>query len=172
MAKFEESLLKFNENMFELENDEIKKRANDFFVVLCHSIHCECPQLVLVEDEQGYLYKLSDKTLTLNIKFIKNFQKFAHLFLLDTLFVVARTLMQRNFKNFLKEREQLGGKFFEVKENESLPKEFKEMFRLDDIILLYAQLEKDKSSWFSVTMFDRRAFSFRAGRHGYGKTGM
>lgn len=162
MAIFVEKLLKFNENMLELENDEIKIRANEFFEILCHSVHCDCPKLILEENEESFLYKLSNETLTLNIKFIKNFQKFAYLFLLDTLFVVARTLMQRNFKLFLKEREQLGGKFFEVEENRNLPQEFKEMFRLDDIILLYSQLEKDKSSWFSVSMFDRRAFAFRA----------
>ena len=161
MTKFEENILSFNENMYNLTLKEIDKKAKVLFDNICECIHCENMQLNVVEDEESYLYRLNSKQVVINIKFVKQFEKFAHLFLLDTLFIIARTLMQSNFKNFLKERAELGGNFFVVESNKDLPLDYEDIFRLDDIMLLYAEMEQDKKDWHSVTMFDRRAFAFR-----------
>lgn len=144
-----------------LANAEIERLAQEFWAELSVCVHCEGVALGVVEDEESYLYKIGGDKIILNLKIIKQFQKFAFLFLLDALFIIARTLMQRRFADFVREREKFDGQFFVPAGNADLPLDFADIFKLGDVLLLYAQLEKDKADWHSVTMFDRRAFAFR-----------
>ena len=160
MTNFEVYIREFDDKLYELKLDEVQDIASKFFKELVHHIHCDGLKLEIIEDEESYLYKMKDNTICINFNIIKHFQKFAHLFLLDTMFIVARTLMQRNFKNTLKERDDNQGQFFVVEDNSELPLNYADIFRLDNVMLLYCNFEKDKESFHSVSMFDRRAFAY------------
>lgn len=162
MTDFEEKIRVFDESMCEKSNQEIEGMAREFWAVLSRCVHCEGVQLSVTEEDASYLYKMNKSEIVLNLKIIKQFQKFAFLFLLDALFIIARTLMQSRFGEFLKERSENGGHFFVPQGNADLPLDFADIFRLDDVLLMYAQLEVDKTDWHSVTLFDRRSFAFRA----------
>ena len=161
MTKFEELILKFDEDLSKKDIIYVKKISEDLFNELLIITHCPSVELELTLDDENYLYKFNKKKIVINLQTIKYFQKFSHLFLLDTIFSIIRTLMQMNFKNTVKEREELNGNFYTVKNNDKLPFDYKDIFRLDDVILLYCALEKDKEDFHSLSMFDRRVFVFR-----------
>ena len=160
MTEFETAIRAFDESLYTKPIDEVERIAKEFFGILAHCIHIKDWQLNIIEQNENFLYRINGKEININFSIIKHFQKFAFLFLLDTIFIVARTLMQKNFANTLKERDELNGKFYVVQENDALPLNYKQLFRLDDVMLLYCQVEKDKNDFHSVSMFDRRAFAF------------
>ena len=160
MTKFEEIIKEFNENLFEKDLQSVNELTERMFDELCFRTHCPKTNIEVVEDDENYLYKNNSKKIVVNFNMIKHFQKFAHLFLLNTLFIIIRAMMQSNFKVFLQEREKFGGKFFVVEDNSNLPLNFQQLFKLDNVMLLYAEIEKDKQDFYSITMFDRRAFAY------------
>ena len=160
MTNFEKLLREFDDTLYTKDLGQIKDLTQKMFEELCYRTHCEGVSVDVCEVEENYLYKSNNSKIIINISIIKHFQKFAHLFLLDTLFIIIRMLMQKNFKKFLKEREENEGRFFEVKGNDELPLDFKDIFRLNNVMLMYCEMEKDKDNFYSLTMFDRRAFSY------------
>ena len=158
-----ENLNAFDNKFFENSEKVQLSLINEFYHNLMRSCHCEnltnACELNCVRDNENYLYKFEKGVPKLNLQSCEKFATCGYLFVIDCIATVIRVQMQRGFKEFLAEREKNAGKFFCVKENENLPKSFKELFRLDNILLMYSTIEKDKTDFFSITQFDRRAFA-------------
>lgn len=158
-----EILKQFDNTFFEKNETEQLSLINALYEKLLKSCHCDKLQTVskleCVNDDENYLYKFEKGVPKLNLNACKNFATCGYLFVIDCVATIVRVQMQRGFKEFLTERENNSGQFYHVKENDDLPDNFKTLFRLDNIMLMYSTIEKDKTDFFSITQFDRRAFA-------------
>lgn len=160
-----EILKQFDSNFFDKDKDEIIKLSKALYNSLILNSHCDIlkKQYVLecVFDEEDYLYKFENDVIKLNLSMCKNFNRLGYLFVIDALATVVRIQMQNGLVEFLREKENNGGKFWDVQSVKTLSSDFQKLFDLNSTLLLYATVEKDKSDWFSVTQFDRRSFAGR-----------
>ncbi len=153
----------FDKDLFKRPSEEVERLVQELYQKLIHHCHCDGLNnrvaLTCVFDNEDYLYKAGEGVVNLNLSMCKNFGAFGYLFVIDALGAIVRTQMQAGYAEFLAERAQNGGNFFEECESDGLPAEFSELFSLGDSKLLYASLEGRKNNWFSVTQFDRRCFA-------------
>lgn len=158
-----EILKSFDNTFFEKGETEQLSLINELYESIMKSCHCDslktACKLECVKDDENYLYKFEKGAPKLNLSACKNFAMCGYLFVIDCVATIVRVQMQRGFKEFLAERENNSGQFYRVKENDDLPDNFKALFRLDNIMLMYSTIEKDKTDFFSITQFDRRAFA-------------
>mgnify|MGYP004604553129 CR=1 FL=1 len=158
-----EILKSFDNTFFEKGETKLLSLINELYESIMKSCHCDslktACKLECVKDDENYLYKFEKGAPKLNLSACKNFAMCGYLFVIDCVATIVRVQMQRGFKEFLAERENNAGQFYCVKENDDSPDNFKTLFRLDNIMLMYSTIEKDKTDFFSITQFDRRAFA-------------
>mgnify|MGYP004539165577 FL=1 len=158
-----EILKSFDNTFFEKGETEQLSLISALYESIMKSCHCDslktAYKLECVKDDKNYLYKFEKGAPKLHLNAGKNFATCGYLFVIDCVVTIVRVQMQRGFKEFLAERENNAGQFYCVKENDDLPDNFKTLFRLDNIMLMYSTIEKDKTDFFSITQFDRRAFA-------------
>ena len=153
----------FDNQFFEKDNAEQLRLVDELYQNIMFCCHCDklknACHLGIVNDDENYLYKFEKGVPKLNLQACKNFATCGYLFVIDCVATIVRVQMQRGFPEFLAERDNNAGQFFAVEENTNLPDSFKMLFKLDNILLLYSTIEKDKTDFFSITQFDRRAFA-------------
>lgn len=158
-----EILKSFDNTFFEKSESEQLSLISDLYKSVMKSCHCDslktARELECVKDDENYLYKFENGVPKLNLTMCKNFATCGYLFVIDCIATIVRVQMQRGFKDFLAERERNGGQFYYEKANNNLPDDFKALFKLDNVMLMYSTIEKDKTDFFSITQFDRRAFA-------------